>query len=209
MSEPGPARFLLACGLVSALLHVIGFAAAPVQDRVVKPVQPRRPGSVLVVPPRAAVEAPLGQTTGKGEPVSAVAESHLPIDPLPVAVAEPPPVAATDTPGDGDYVPRPLLSVPPRPQSPVMLAWPDFEGAQTLYRGVLALYIDEDGVVQRVRAVEGDLTPELEAQACAVFLGTRFSPGQLDGSAVRSRLQVEVVFEKPEPPPLAVRSLRH
>ena len=202
----GPARVLLLCGLLSAVLHTLLFAAAPAEERKPEQIQPRRPGSVLLVQPQGIAEIPSGRPGGAAAPVAASAEpAPTAVEPVPT---EPGPTAVADALGDGDYVPRPLLSVAPQPQQPVMLTWPDFDGAKLRYEGVLALYIDDQGIVQRIRTMEGDLPPALEAQARAAFTGIRFAPGELDGVAVRSRVLVEVVFEKPEPPPPVERGQR-
>ena len=207
MNGPAPVRLLLLCGLASVVLHALVFAARPAEERPPMQVQPRRPGAVLLVPPPNAAELPPAAGEGSAAPVAATVEPE-PGPPEVVTVPDAPvTVSHAGAAGDGDYVPRPLLSVGPMPLQPVMLTWPAFEGAKLQYRGVLALYIDDQGIVQRIRTMEGDLPPELEAQARAAFAGVRFAPGELDGAAVRSRIQVEVVFEKPEPPPSAARGV--
>lgn len=206
MGGSRPARFMLLCGLLSAALHALVFAARPAQEVKLAPPQPRHSGGMLLVAPRNEVETPSAGSPDSDASVSSSAQRALAAEQPPPA--EPVPAALSDSPGEGDYVPRPLLSVAPQPQQAVMLTWPDFDGEKPQYQAILALYIDEQGVVQRIRTVEGDLPQELDAQARAAFFGVRFAPGQLDGVAVRSRIQVEVVFERPEPPPSAARGLR-
>ncbi|MDM0035966.1 energy transducer TonB [Variovorax sp. J22P271] len=97
--------------------------------------------------------------------------------------------------GDDEYVPRPLLSVPPVAQSLVIIAAP--EGLADLDRhvGILSLFIDEDGRVHHVSADEAALPPAFEQAAREAFMAARFSPGQIDGRLVKSRVRVEVVFD--------------
>ncbi len=94
------------------------------------------------------------------------------------------------------YLPRPRLTVPPALQGSVLLSWPPHDAPPAgRYAGVLSLFIDEFGVVQRVRVEDGELPASLQEQARAVFLGAQFSPGQLQGQVVKSRIRVEVSFE--------------
>jgi hypothetical protein len=99
---------------------------------------------------------------------------------------------------EGGYVPRPLLSVAPKPVIPVVIAAPPAMAAGRLmgrYSGVLALYVDELGRVRRVETEPPALPEPMERAAREAFLGARFSPGQMGGHAVKSRIRVEVVFD--------------
>jgi protein TonB len=100
---------------------------------------------------------------------------------------------------EGGYVPRPLLSIAPQPEIPVVIPAPSSSpGTGRLigrYSGVLALYIDEQGRVRRIEAEPPALPESMERAARAAFLSARFSPGQMDGRAVKSRIRVEVVFD--------------
>lgn len=93
------------------------------------------------------------------------------------------------------YVPRPLLNRGPEPISPIWLDWPEGSEQGGRYRAVLALFIDENGIVQSTRVDEGDLPPQLLHRARRAFGSARFWPGELEGQAVKARLSVEVVFE--------------
>ena len=128
------------------------------------------------------------------------------VDPIPESMAplERPAVellaSVTPAPNAGfdeqSYLPRPRLTVPPTLQSAVLLSWPPHDAPPAgRYAGVLSLFIDELGVVQRVRVDEGELPAALQEQARAVFLGAHFSPGQLQGQVVKSRIRIEVSFE--------------
>ena len=99
---------------------------------------------------------------------------------------------------EGGYVPRPLLSVAPEPVIPVVIAVPPAAAAGRLigrYSAVLALYIDEEGRVRRVEAESPALPEPMERAARQAFLAARFSPGQVAGQVVKSRIRVEVVFD--------------
>ena len=99
-----------------------------------------------------------------------------------------------------------MLSLAPRANEAVLLEWPDampeLDGgdaqARTQYIGVLALYIGEGGQVQFVRVQSGSLPPVLADAAIRAFVAARFSPGELNGQPVKSRIFVEVSFDRPE-----------
>ena len=77
-----------------------------------------------------------------------------------------------------------------------MLATPDVVRAGERFRGELTLFIDETGMVVRVRKEDDGLTEALEEVARRAFMETRFSPGELsDAGAVKSRIRIEVVFD--------------
>ncbi len=106
------------------------------------------------------------------------------------------PVEQADaTPDHNDYVPRPLLTVPPVAQAPVLIGEPTGATQTGRYVGILSLFIDEEGRVQYVAADEPALPPLYEQAARDAFIAARFSPGQVDGRAVKSRVRVEVVFD--------------
>ena len=98
--------------------------------------------------------------------------------------------------GDDDFFARNALDIGPYPTQPVMIDYPpDVEGGGT-HTSELALFIDENGKVIRMR-VEGHALPSaMEEAARRAFMGTVFSPGQVEGLPVRSRIKVEVVFEE-------------
>ena len=104
----------------------------------------------------------------------------------------PPPTAST---GQDEYLPRPLLTVVPVAQTPVIIASPPGEPALGKLTGILSLFIDEDGSVHHIAADEPLLPPAFDMAAREAFMGARFKPGELDGRVVKSRLRVEVVFD--------------
>ncbi|MCI1190469.1 hypothetical protein MOJ79_01270 [Calidifontimicrobium sp. SYSU G02091] len=169
----------------------------------------------MPVPP-AAVEA-VAQAAVSGAPTSVAEVPSQPADAEPMprvaplapeaagfeAAASPPGGAG---PADGAglaaaadeldlFVPRPLLTVPPRPQGDVVLDYPAAGPAFGRFTGVIALYIDEHGVVRHVQAEDDALPPALMQAAREAFVNLRFEPGRLDERVVRSRIRVEVLFE--------------
>jgi hypothetical protein len=94
-----------------------------------------------------------------------------------------------------EFVPRSELSIPPFPSTPIVLESPEGDGSLSRYLGVLSLFIDEQGRVEHISADEPYLPPAFEAAARHAFMTAQFSPGQIDGRAVKSRQRVEVVFD--------------
>ncbi|MFY8116546.1 MAG: hypothetical protein ACOVLH_01960 [Roseateles sp.] len=129
--------------------------------------------------------------TALPRPAQALA-ALTPLPPLPDAWLTPEPF----------YLPRDLLSVGPAPQETVLLAWPAQSPLRGSFRGVLRLFIDDEGQVRRVEAADAELPEPLFEAARQAFMAVRFSPGELDGRAVRSLIRVEVSFES-ESLPLA------
>lgn len=103
-----------------------------------------------------------------------------------------------------EYLPRSALSLAPTAQSEVLLDYPP--GAPPgLYRGELTLFIDETGLVRRVRidSSETELPAVFQEAARQAFLTARFTPGELQGRAVKARLRIAVEFEATAPDPSA------
>ena len=162
---------------------------------------------------------------GKSPPVmvgaSALSESpaerHAPISPTPPAqeLLRPEMVPATSSPAPqnaseegappateatqgtdlDDYVPRPLLSVPPVARMPVLITAPAGKLGVARHIGILSLFIDQEGRVQHIAGNAPFLPPAFEQAARDAFMEVQFAPGQIDGLAVKSRVRVEVVFD--------------
>ncbi|SDJ04492.1 energy transducer TonB [Variovorax sp. OV700] len=113
------------------------------------------------------------------------------VEPEPLAIA---PLPRPGNFGD-DYVPRPLLTVPPVAKTPVIFAAPEGEMFRGRHVGVLSLFIDEHGQVQRIEADAASLPEAFEQAARDAFMAAQFSPGEIDGAAVKSRVWVEVIFD--------------
>jgi hypothetical protein len=99
--------------------------------------------------------------------------------------------------GDGDesYLPRSMLSAPPRALDMINVPYPEVRGDSGHHVVKLWLYIDETGLVQRVVAEPGDVPLPLVEAARRSFLSARFEAGQAEGRPVRSRIHIEVRFD--------------
>jgi hypothetical protein len=129
---------------------------------------------------------------------SSAAAARLPVDrpvgPVGPALAEAP-IGSRDQ-GLDDYVPRPRLTVVPRPGTDIRLAYPADGPAIGRFVATLTLYIDDEGWVRRVEVAGDETLPaELRLAAREAFAGLRFSPGEVDGIVVKSRLRIEAIFE--------------
>jgi periplasmic protein TonB len=101
---------------------------------------------------------------------------------------------------DDQFVARALLDVAPSPLAPVVLAFPTRFSDGGRFVGELTLFIDETGVVVRVRSEGEALPPLLEEAARSAFMNVRFRPGELaEHGVVKSRIRIEVVFESDPP----------
>jgi outer membrane biosynthesis protein TonB len=148
---------------------------------------------------RTVTEAtPSPSPTAAPAPASHPAPEPFELNPLPPPGAGPAtvhePSASLDA--DRSYWPRHLLTRPPTPQQSIDLFYPD-QAPSGHFRAVLTLFIDEQGVVQRVRIDEADdsgLPPVLEDAARQTFLRSRFSPGEIDGQPTRSRVRIEIEY---------------
>lgn len=93
------------------------------------------------------------------------------------------------------YFPVGELDAKPEARGSVPLDYPQDVPLMPLSRVVLSLLIDELGKVNKVVVESADSPKELEDLASRAFMGARFSPGMRSGTAVKSRLRVEVTFE--------------
>ena len=193
------ARVWQACLLASLGLHAAvllsrpvsvelraGGAAAPAYPvMAVRQIEPSPMPSLLAAPVSdiQRIEAVGLQLPARAEP-----EAELQSSPALQGVAPS---------GDGDvYLPRRQLDQGPAPLSPVLLLWPADGPPAGHYEEVLSVFIDEAGVVQRVRLEGSSLPAALENVARQAFLATRFTPGQADGQPAKSWIRVEVTFER-------------
>ncbi|MEY4907325.1 MAG: hypothetical protein RL260_1043 [Pseudomonadota bacterium] len=108
------------------------------------------------------------------------------------------PVAHTDPVGDLDtvYLSRSQLTRPPAPQQSIDLLYPELAPSGR-FRAVVTLFIDDRGVVQRVRIDEADdsgLPQVLEEVTRQTFLRSTFAPGEINGRPTRSQLRIEVEY---------------
>lgn len=196
-------RGLALCGGVSVAAHLVVLAGWLPSD-LGTPAGPVRPTAAAMRVALVAAPVPLRSTTEADTPgITPVPLSQAPQGELPAVAPPPKPEAASAAaspasatlPSESLYIPRPLLSVAPVAQQSVLLDWPADAPPAGRYSAVLALFIDEQGVVQRVQVDQGELPQALRQHAVQTFAGIRFSPGQVDGRVVKSRIRIEVSFE--------------
>lgn len=156
--------------------------------------RPDRPPTTQVFQVRPV--QPAAPTEGK-PPAAAAGPSQAPPAPAPQPQPAAPAVAGAVPPVDPPYIPRSQLTVPPRLAASVdVLFPPDVQGVVNLTVQA-TLFIDEDGIVRRVRVETPGVHPSFERAILEAFSSARFSPGELEGLPVRSQLRVEVEFHAP------------
>jgi outer membrane biosynthesis protein TonB len=67
---------------------------------------------------------------------------------------------------------------------------------------VLRLLINEAGAIDQVEVENSNLTPEVEPIVVGAFNRLRFTPGKIDGVAVKCQLKIEVMLENADTVPL-------
>ncbi len=191
-------RLALTVCVVSALaLHLLLLGHAP-HGRLVLAPAPAQPVAVRLVgaapasPAQAKPAPPADPDRATAEPKAVIHAPATPVDP-----AVPGSRAARR-----DYVPRGLLSQPPRPVSDIAIPFPETGAVEFDLSVELTLFIDEFGEVRRVRVDDPGLAPALEQAAMAVFHTAHFIPREVDGQPVRSMVRVAVRFEAARIPEL-------
>jgi len=192
-----------ACAVLAVVLHVV---LVPLLGGVhLRPGPPGLARSVEVrfIPGEAdlsgrPVATPQEPSVTRAEP--AVLPAKLTRQVLPATtVAQPrevgPKGQATGEAGDDAYLPRSALTVPPVIRSSVAVPYPMFEADIGHYVARLSVFIDETGSVRRVDVETEDLPDPLKVAARDAFVNAEFTPGELEGRAVRSRLRIEVSFD--------------
>lgn len=159
-----------------------------IQTRLASTAPPPAPATITAEVGATAAPAAMGPASANTVPTPEIA-------PPDVAATEAlPPEPPTENTGDS-YLPRPMLTAAPQPSAPVLMDFPKQVTEPGRYATILALFIDEDGVVRRVR-VDGPALPKpMEDTAKATFLQTHFRPGEVNGQQVKSLIRVEVVFD--------------
>ena len=208
---------LLACVGLSLALHGLALAVrAPLvtpgqathAPGAGRPIQARLVSTPEVTTERAESSSPTTAVTVSPPPSASrhkpgpsptqpqTAAQNAQAVPPKADVASRPLIAPPSSAGDNDeYVPRPLLSVAPVAQAPVTLIAPPGDTRMARHVGILSLFIDEEGRVQHIAANEPVLPPAFEQAAREAFMAARFTPGEVDGLPVKSRVRVEVVFD--------------
>ncbi len=184
----------------AALVHIAAFTLMHGQSLQAAPTPPRlatvmlaplgapasgtptpEPTSVLLKPAAVAAAAPL-------EPAPPTTPAHD-------ALSAPKSLAVESVADGLDYVPRGLLSVVPVPLAASEVPFPESARGSFEASVQLSVFIDEAGVVQKLRVDRSSGGPALASAAIDAFRQARFSPGQVDGRVVRSVIRVEVEFE--------------
>lgn len=146
------------------------------------------PASRTAPTPEEASNPPSVLRPSVGQPAAGDAEAGT-------ALSTTTPAPSSDA-SDSYYVPRPLLSVTPIAKQAVLLAAPPEAAMHGRYVGILSLFIDEQGRVQRITFDEPSLPEAFERAARETFAAAQFTPGEIDGTAVKSRLRIEVIFDE-------------
>lgn len=205
---------LLLCGLLSAAGHAaLLLGATPSPDLAAAGHAPHttgaapaavelRPAPAAATPPPAfaavATNAPAPDLTAATDSSSPDPTEARPTaraigsDSVLSKGAEVAEVAPAADPTD-HYLPRSALDQGPAPTGVVDVPYPA-DAPAGRFEGVLTLFIDAGGRVQRVRHDSGNLPAQLADEARQAFLAATFSPGVKDGQAVGSRLRVAVTF---------------
>ena len=93
------------------------------------------------------------------------------------------------------YVAPNLLTRRPAPLKDISIPYPNNASRSGLVTARLTVFIDEDGSVAMISMDQSHLPPEFEAAARRAFDQTRFRPGEIDGTPVKSRMRIEVAFD--------------
>ena len=86
------------------------------------------------------------------------------------------------------------LTARPYPLEYVSVPYPRDAPRYGIVRATLAIYVDEDGRVARVRVQNAELPAAYERTAIAAFSKAHFQPGRIGDIPVKSRMLVEVEF---------------
>lgn len=174
--------------------------AAPQRITAIGPAEPSPDATWSAPPPEQIPPAPPEALDTPAEtaspPLAQALPSPEPTEPVPTPLH----ASASDdtdasTPAPEVYHPRSELSLAPRLQGIVDIAFPPEEPEHVRHEATLAVYIDEHGHVRKITTVQGELPPVFVQAARNAFLGARFQPGELHGQAVKSFIHVAVVFE--------------
>ncbi len=156
-------------------------AAAPVTD-----APPPRPAEIEVPPtPPAAPPMPLTPPT-PSPPAQAVPAAAMPHPLTETGIA---------LPIDPTWYPTRQLDRPPRGMNTITPEYPREARRRGIEGNVrLRLRIDEEGRVREAEALEGTPPGMFEAAALAAFESARYTPALRNGRAVRSEIEIRVVF---------------
>jgi protein TonB len=158
-----------------------------------EPPEPSSPGPrqqvmrvALSEPPLPAVAATNARSGGRGDKTAQATTPGIPVP---------------------RYYAAPELDGKPAPTAQI---WPEYpeSAARRHLTGVVTvrLFIDEQGSVESVEALEAQPPGHFEQSVIRAFQGARFTPGIRAGKAVKSQIVLRVAFDSP-PPPLPEQTL--
>jgi len=185
------------CLLVVLVAHALLLAPALRQPPMASPLAVRAVQVRLLAqaePPAAAPHAVANKTTVQRREAR---PSGAELTPARVNSEATPQVQRADP--DAGYVPRAGLTRAPTPVAPVAIDYPAFDGEADRYSGEFELFIEDNGAVVRVVCTTPDLPPILAHAVREAFGAARFTPGEVGGVPVRSRIRIEVTFDSQRP----------
>jgi hypothetical protein len=95
------------------------------------------------------------------------------------------------------YYPRSVLSLPPRLIENVDLSsLAEIAGVDSK-NVVLELFVNDQGTIDRIAFEPGALDESVQEKLQELLLQLKFSSGEIDGMAVKSRIKIEVMFMAP------------
>ena len=198
----GSARAWVACGAISLGLHASMLATVPGARGGSEAASAGTP-MVVQLAMTAPSKAALVEASWNPAPLVPHAQLRRPEAPklLPMSSAE----WHTTAFDESAYLPARQLTVRPTAAQRISVPYPR-DATQGVRKAVLAIFIDEDGRVAKVR-VDDALPPAFERAAVDAFASARFHPGRVGNIAVKSRMLVQVEFDS-GPPPNAVEPPR-
>lgn len=201
LMQPLPAaqrRRLGGCVLAVMLAHAAVLVATQTPGDVSP--SPARSGAVQVrlLPSEAAAPTPATERAAAVAQPAAVLERADSSPPASRVDAVPASPEAGEPSADAElvYLPRAALTVGPKARSPVTVSYPAFDGEADTYTGEFELFIDDHGGVVRVVSANPELPGILVGAVREAFLSAAFSPGERQGRPVRSRIRIEVTFDR-------------
>ena len=196
-----PRRGVFALALLaSALVHVTALAAD--WAAASRPLITQRQAILLsLLPPHAANQtgeaaallAVPAQSVGTSVPLARTEG----MEPAPVTSPAPPQKETPATPPRADPYYFELRELSQRPQLVSLVEVEARTDARPAQPGRLLarVLIGEQGSVEHVQIDESDLPSAFEQAAIDAFLQARYTPGQIDGRAVRSQIRIEVSYD--------------
>ena len=135
-------------------------------------------------------------TESREEPVPALAAPSSKENPRhssarPPVVGPVPPI-----PEEPRYAGPGELSVRPSPVGEIRVPYPESVEHSGIVTTMLTLFIDEGGAVVSVQSDDSELLPQFQEAARNGFFQARFHPGSIAERPVKSRMRVEVTFER-------------